>query len=169
MLFIVVMASANFPLFSQDTGQLNDYEQLAVRQSAPPVLWSLVMETGAAENYDVDLTHLNPYYQRGDFDGDGNSDFAVLLRDKTDPNQTRFAVLTGAKKLYWMDRDEHLQYPTMEAWFVIDKDEPIQESPFAEGEPPVLIGEALMIIKLETSSSVVYWNGKRFVSYWQGD
>ncbi len=115
------------------------------------------------------MAHRNPYYQRGDFDGDGKTDFAVLCREKVDQQKTRLAILTGDKKVHWLDRDDLLQYPTLEAWHIVEKGETVYESPFANGDPPVLTGDALMIIKLESSSALVYWNGKRFVSYWQGD
>ena len=38
-----------------------------------------------------------------------------------------------------------------------------------EGTPPILKGEGIMIYKLESSSSLVYWDGTRFSYYWQGD
>ncbi|MGC1492519.1 MAG: hypothetical protein WA798_14205, partial [Candidatus Acidiferrum sp.] len=37
------------------------------------------------------------------------------------------------------------------------------------GAPPHLIGEALLVGKRESASGLIYWNGKSFVWYQQGD
>jgi hypothetical protein len=37
------------------------------------------------------------------------------------------------------------------------------------GKPPKLKGDAIMVEKAESSSALLYWNGKAFATYWQGD
>lgn len=40
----------------------------------------------------------------------------------------------------------------------------------ADGKaPPKLRGDGLMVIKTESASALIYWNGKRYAWYQQGD
>ena len=40
----------------------------------------------------------------------------------------------------------------------------------ADGKaPPKLRGDALMVIKTESASALIYWNGTRYAWYQQGD
>jgi hypothetical protein len=38
-----------------------------------------------------------------------------------------------------------------------------------EGDPPKLIGEAILIERTEAASGLLYWDGRRFPWYQQGD
>jgi hypothetical protein len=37
------------------------------------------------------------------------------------------------------------------------------------GAPPVLAGDAITIGKDDSSSVMIYWDSRRWTSYWQGD
>jgi hypothetical protein len=39
----------------------------------------------------------------------------------------------------------------------------------SEGKPPKLIGEAILIEKTESASGLLYWDGRQFRWYQQGD
>ena len=138
------------------------------RSSAPEKLWDLIKEVGIQEDYSLGLCGLNPWYLMGDFNGNGHYDFALVLRQHSADNETRLAVLWGSGKVVFLDRDEDLQYPTIEAWHIYPKYEKVLLG-IEEETPPTLEGDGIMIYKLETSSSLVYWNGTRFTYYWQGD
>ncbi|OJT25677.1 hypothetical protein BO221_07415 [Archangium sp. Cb G35] len=113
-------------------------------------------------------TELNPFYLSGDFDGDGRRDYVIWARRK---GWTGFVVLFANGKQARLDRDEQLTYPgTTDYWYVHSRHLPVKASPAEDGKPaPKLEGDALLFIKSEASSALVYWNGKRFVSYWQAD
>jgi hypothetical protein len=38
-----------------------------------------------------------------------------------------------------------------------------------QNAPPVLRGDALMVVKLEAASAIVYWTGSEYAWYQQGD
>jgi|WetSurMetagenome_2_1015567.scaffolds.fasta_scaffold567537_1 hypothetical protein len=115
--------------------------------------------------------HLNPFYQSGDFDGDGKIDVAILVKEKSsgktgiaiyNSSQKNFIILgagnifKGGKDLDWMD-----------AWQPYPKG--IISRGVAEGPPPKLIGDAILAEKTEAASGLIYWSGKNYKWYQQGD
>jgi hypothetical protein len=147
-----------------DTG----YKRFVARSSAPREFWKIFHGIGLGREYEVDVDHLNPYYLSGDFDGDGRYDYAVNLRHRQ-TRQRRLAVVRGSREVAWLDRDEQLRYPTLTAWFVHPRYESLEGGVGEVTPPPTLQGDAIIIMKVEASSSLIYWNGSRFVSYWQED
>ena len=99
---------------------------------------------------------------QGDFDGDGRQDLVLRLGSDV-------AVLRAAGPALLLERDAELGFPQPDLVRVWPHSEPIEQSPFEERSPPQLRGDAIWIEKLESSSAIVFWNGKRFASYWQGD
>jgi hypothetical protein len=157
-----------FLVFAQDKTKENDYELFVISQSAPYEMWDLFQESGLDQEYNINLTHLNPFYYQADFDGDSKIDFAVLLSKKGE-DLDRLAILSGSKNVFWLDKSDELAYPQLTAWHVHPKSLEVETSPFEDTNAPKLIGDGLMIIKVEASSALIYWNGNRFISYWQGD
>jgi hypothetical protein len=147
-----------------DTG----YRRFVARSSAPPEFWKIFHGIGLGREYEVDVDHLNPYYLSGDFDGDSRYDYAVKLRHRQ-TGQQRLAVVRGSREVAWLDRDDQLRYPTLTAWYVHPRYEPVEQGVGEGTPPPALRGDAIIIMKVEASSSLIYWNASRFVSYWQGD
>ena len=49
------------------------------RSSAPEKLWDLIKEAGI-QDYSLGICGLNPWYLMGDFNGNEQYDFALLLR-----------------------------------------------------------------------------------------
>jgi len=57
------------------------FGQLALKDQLPP--WAAKRWTTAAGQLQVDVSgRINPFFQRGDFDGDGRPDLAVLVQGK---------------------------------------------------------------------------------------
>ena len=111
----------------------------------------------------------NPFYLRGDFDGDGKSDYAVLVTN--DKGERGMAVcravasrpeILGAGTIFNKLRDL-----TFGAWMVFPKG-PVERGVEA-GPPPTLRGDALLIIWPESASALTYWDGRGFRWYQQGD
>jgi hypothetical protein len=111
---------------------------------------------------------INPFYLRGDFDGDGTADYAVLVVKglqkgvvicRGDPPK---AAVLGAGSPFQGTKD--LDF---DAWLVYRR-MPVEQG-VGEGPPPKLTGEAIEIAWEEKASGLIYWNGRRFAWYQQGD
>ena len=168
IIFSLVLAFLIPSLVYSDTPGCSDRDsEFSNRSSAPEKLWALIKEAGLQEDYTLGICGLNPWYLMGDFNGNGQYDFALLLRQRTKENDAKLAVIWESGKVDFLERDGKLQYPRIEAWHVYPKYEKVLLGA-EEGIPPVLEGDGIMIYKLELSSSLVYWNGTHFTYYWQG-
>lgn len=114
--------------------------------------------------------HLNPFYQRGDFDGDGKADLAILVIDKKSGKKgiavffstTKPVALIGAGREVGNGGDD---FEWMDAWSV-------SPAPSAEswGAPvPHFKGEVLYVEKTESASAYVGWTDVRFEWLQAGD
>lgn len=112
---------------------------------------------------------INPFYLRGDFDGDGKADYAVLIVNTKGERgiaicravaQAPDIIGAGAVLNKLVDFD-------FEAWMTFPKG-PVERGVGA-GTPPKLIGDALSIIWPESASALLYWDGQKFRWYQQGD
>ena len=162
LIFMVVLC------FPSSVAQEGDLDNLP-----DPVL----MDFGAApfaKTYSISH-RINPFYLRGDFDGDGKADYAVLIVAKKGgangigiwlSSQKRILVL-GAGQLFKFASGQFADLDFLNEWQVYGKRsvEPGVEA----GPPPKLIGEAILAGKKESASGLIYWNGKKFVWYQQGD
>jgi hypothetical protein len=124
-----------------------------------------------AKAYELSF-RVNPSYLRGDFDGDGKADMAVLVKqrstgklgiaiihgatDKVTIIGAGIAIGNGSDDFEWMD-----------SWEVYSKDRAAREA--GETGLPHLRGDALLVSKSEAASALIYWNGKRYVWLQQGD
>jgi hypothetical protein len=112
---------------------------------------------------------INPFYLRGDFDGDGKPDYAVLVQSG---NQHGIVICRGSAVkpvLLGAGTDFHqMKDLSFSAWQIHSKAHPVEEGVEA-GRPPILRGDAILIEWEESASAIVYWNGKQFVWYQQGD
>lgn len=129
----------------------------------------VLQELGVWDRYEADVAHLNPFYLRGDFDGDGKTDFVSRLIARDDSSQARLAVIFGRGSVVWLERDDRLRFPTVSGWHVRSGYLKIYQSPYEDRPPPEPAGDVIVLENLEASGSFVYWNGERFVSYWVGD
>jgi hypothetical protein len=113
-------------------------------------------------------TGTNPYYLRGDFDGDGVMDFAVAVKGiKTTRNGVLICrsngphVLLGADKNYtppFSDMpDDNFVAP---AWEVATRSE-ILELRKTNPSVPLPKGESILMI-WEDGIHYIYWDGKQF-------
>jgi hypothetical protein len=113
---------------------------------------------------------LNPFYLRGDFDGDGQQDYAVLVNDST-KGQNGIAIFLGKiKKPFILGAGvsfHGMKDVDFDSWYVYGKRKVIKG--VGEAKIPTLIGEANWIEWAETASALIYWNGSKFIWYQQGD
>ena len=115
---------------------------------------------------------LRPHSLEGDFNGDGRSDLAVLVSGAEHRkggilivfrDQSK-VVLVGAGVPFGNGGDD---FSWMDAWSVYPKGR-VDEGA-GGGAAPALRGDALLVEKSESASALIYWNGKAFRWYQQGD
>ncbi len=127
-----------------------------------------------AETYVLD-GRINPFYLRGDFDGDGKPDYAFWIKAKAGgetgiaiwlSSQQKFIIL-GAGVPFRFAGSTESNFEYLNVWEVYGK-RPVERGVEA-GAPPNLIGEAILVGRSESGSGLIYWTGKTFKWYQQGD
>ena len=144
----------------------------AAANSLPPGVVAALSSNAERLSPYVLSAHVNPYYLHGDFDGDGFSDTAILLKERATGkvgilivggSRSGIAVLGAGQPLG--NGGDDLRF--MDAWYVYPR---AQVHRGADGgSPPILRGDALMLVKTESASALVYWTGNKYAWYQQGD
>ncbi len=125
----------------------------------------------AAKQYAF-LAHINPFYLNGDFDGDGQLDVAVWIREKSSQKVGIAILHSGSGAVFVLAAGRSIghggdDFRRLDAWYVFRKGRVFQGAD--ETKPPTLKGDALYVQKTEASSGLLYWEGKRYAWYQQGD
>ena len=157
---------------SVEEQQRADYVSLVWNSNMPDELRDFYDQEKIRTTYKINKD-LNPFYLRGDFDGDKKIDYALaVIESKTHKKgiliyhpATKKYFLAGAGKAIPNGHGD--DYPWMDAWEV--SDEKIIEQGVTDLKPPKLIGEAILVQKLESSSGLIYWDGQEYKWYQQGD
>jgi hypothetical protein len=123
--------------------------------------------TRAGTGYEVSQK-VSPSYLKGDFDGDGKPDYAVLV---TRGRAQGVAVCraSGAPPLVLGAGTPFNEMKDLDftSWQVHGKNQRVARG-MGSGRAPALLGDALLL-EWESASAIVYWNGHRLVWYQQGD
>lgn len=143
--------------------------------SLPPRVERILDASGISQTHRVSF-HVNPFYLHGDFDGDQLLDTAVLMRERK-TGKSGIAILHGGSNgivllgagrplgfAQWGEEDD---VDWLDAWQV-HLQGPVGEGVEA-GPPPALVGDALLVMKSESSSGLIYWTGETYAWYQQGD
>ncbi len=117
--------------------------------------------------------HLVPRYFEADFDGDGGLDLVAPVRREKDGKRALAFCHQSGRRLFIVGLEEALgemvpAYLDRIDWWALYR-RPVAEMGASEEPPPELLGTALTIGISEVSSVLIYWQGERYVSYWQGD
>jgi len=124
---------------------------------------------------------VNPFYLRGDFDGDGKPDYAILVaaigtrkryilvcRSGT----TNLEILTGLNTSVVFDPQKTVSskedFNWMDAWQVTERRE-LESNELNETRPLPMRGEGIVAEKTEAASVIIYWTGKGYYWYQAGD
>jgi len=123
------------------------------------------------KEYDLSF-HVNPSYLEGDFNGDGKTDVAVLVK-KRSTGKVGVAIVSGTTgKVTILGAGIGIgnggdDFEWMDSWQVYSKTRAAHA--VSETGVPRFRGDALLVEKSESASALIYWNGKRYVWSQQGD
>jgi hypothetical protein len=142
----------------------------AQRYSLPEWTQAQLEAEAFAARYLLDAT-LNPYLLHGDFDGDGRGDVVLLVRDRAQQRMGLAFVHQAGPAPHVVGAGHELgngsdDFGWVDAWSLFPKG---PASPGIEGPAPTLRGDALMIYRTESSSALLFWDGKRYQWHQQGD
>ena len=137
----------------------------------PDVIKRAITTSSFAKNYDLSF-RINPFYLRGDFNGDGKIDVAALVKQRSTGKvgiailhgEAEKAIILGAGTAIGNGGDD---FEWMDSWQVYSKDRVTLEG--GKKTLPHLRGDALLVSKSEAASALIYWNGKHYLWLQQGD
>ena len=109
--------------------------------------------------------HINPFYLRGDFDGDGKPDFAAFITKKDSPDKDIVIFNSGSQHIFVIGEGtdsspEH--FNRIDNWQVIPVGSPAQPNIEVIRK---LHEECIHMGVFEDGGGVLYWNGKEYI--WQ--
>lgn len=123
------------------------------------------------------VAHVNPFYLRGDFDGDRRMDYVLLIEERVSGKvglavflnrQPKWQVhILAAGRAFLYEEYSNDDFDWLDAWQVKGKGRVGQG--VTDRKPPVLLGDAMLLVKSESASGLIYWDGKKFCWYQQGD
>ena len=166
---VLIVALVLFGILSS-----NSFAQGVEKENIPSEVLEAVELGQFAQLYSLDGS-LNPFYLRGDFDGDGKADYAFRIKSKANHasgigiwlSSKRKLIILGAGVQFKVSGSIVSNLDFLDTWQVYGK-RPVERG-VESGLPPRLIGEAILAGKRESASGLIYWNGKAFVWYQQGD
>jgi hypothetical protein len=141
------------------------FAQLTLKDQLPS--WAAERWTSAATQLQLELSaRINPFLQRGDFDGDGKPDIAVLVQHKDNHKigllilqRNGKQTLLGAGRTFGNGGDD---FDWLDQWWVEER----ATTQRRHDDPPVkLQGDGLMLAKSESASALVYFKAGEF--HWQ--
>ncbi|SRR6266542_4856898 len=163
--FWVAVAEAGNPTESQTP------DASAERYPIPEPVERAIVHGPLAKKYEVAFS-MNPFYLRGDFNGDGQIDVAVLVKQRSTGKSGIAIVHGGTSKVTILGAGAAIgnggdDFEWMDTWRLYSKN---SAAPRGDAtNVPHLRGDALLVGKREAASALIYWNGKRYVWSQQGD
>jgi hypothetical protein len=115
---------------------------------------------------------VNPSHLDGDFNGDGKTDTAVLVKERA-TGKIGIAIVSGPTgKVTVLGAGVSIgnggdDFEWMDSWQAYPKTHAAHA--VSETSVPHFRGDALLVEKSEAASALIYWNGKRYVWSQQGD
>ena len=171
-ILILTIATLTYWEQTKEEKEKEERLQFVFDSNLPDNLYDFYNQEKIRTTYKINRD-LNPFYLRGDFDGDNKIDYALAVIESTADKKGLLSYHPWAKKYFLVGAGESIQdgygdnYWMIDAWEVSDKK--IVGQGVTDLKPPKLIGDAILVQKLESSSGLIYWDGKKYKWYQQGD
>ena len=170
---LLILLTLTIPTIVFGQGGNEQYKTFVFESNLPDELYNFYSQDKIKSNFLI-RTDLNPFYLRGDFDGDKKQDYALSVVEKKTNKKGILIYHTGTKTDYIIGAGRSLSngnggddYSWMDAWKVcVDRE---VEIGVGETTKITLEGEAILAIKVESASGLIYWTGKEYKWYQQGD
>ena len=143
----------------------SDYERWRQEQNIPAWIKESFSKSNLNQTYKFNF-HLNPFYLRGDFNGDKVLDVCASIINKNNEktglaifhgNTNQIEILGAGNK--FANRMDDFSWAGI--WKIFEKaKDPIPED---------VSGEIIYVEKPEAAGGLIYWNGKQYVWYQWGD
>jgi hypothetical protein len=148
-----------------------DYDQWVQEQNVPQDIIKSFHES-SIDTLLAFSFHLNPFYLRGDFDADGKVDYAVMIKHRKNGkhgiaichSSNKQVFIIGAGRTFGNGDDD---FKWIDVWFVSKKLSEFKSH--WEDNALSMIAEGIVIDKSESSSAMIYWDGKEFKWYQLSD
>lgn len=143
----------------------------AMRANLPRWVCNFATDHTLQKQYEPSF-HLNPFFILGDFDGDHQTDAAILVRNVA-TGQIGIAVIhRTAKRAYVLGAGRSMNnggpdFAWMDNWTLYPKGA-VKRSPW-EKNTLQLRGDALWVAKAESASALLYWNGRDYAWHQESD
>jgi hypothetical protein len=156
LFFLVLVVSVRLP--AQDEPQV-------------PALMDTCLQSPTVRKRVSLSMQVNPFYLRGDFDGDSRPDYAIAVKGLKS-GKMRVLVCTAAKGTFVLGREESGQaFSSMPAdnffapnWMVYTRAEVRELTSYTSNVPAPILGlrgEAIAMV-WEDGISMIHWDGQRF-------
>jgi hypothetical protein len=150
--------------------QVEPFNSWAQKVNIPGLVKDIFAKKKLDDVYEFSF-NLNPFYLRGDFNGDKQNDIAILIKEKK-TGKMGIAICHYKKSEVFIVGAGHAignggdDFKWMHVWSVYPKSK--VQSP-EERTPIQLIGEGLSVEEGESASGLIYWTGKEYKWYQMTD
>lgn len=148
----------------------NTSESVPPRLNLPVWACEVVTKNKLNQKYSP-LVDINPFFITGDFEGDHQTDIAIRIKNNQTGDVGLAIIHFRSKHIFIIaagqesGRGKDLRWFDM--WSILPKGT-IGNSSF-ESQSLTLKGDALVLIKSESASAILYWDGKKYAWYQTSD
>ncbi len=150
---------------------VNGHAGLTQKLNIPIWVRNTFKKNDLSKKYDY-IFRINPMYLRGDFNGDNELDVAIMVKEKSSNKLGIIVIHFGSNDYFVLGAGEQIgnggdDFQWMSNWAVKRKGKDRQGAD--DKAPPHLKAESLYVEKAEAASGIIYWDGKKYSWYQQGD
>jgi len=160
-----------FLILAQTSVAQDNYQESIHAWNTPDWVKQIFVKKKLDKRYSFSY-QLNPFYLRGDFNGDGKIDIAILIEEIKTGKKGIAVCHAGKDEVFILGAGNTIgnggeDFKWMDIWEVYPKG--LVHEGSDEATIPTLVGDALFVEKSESASGLIYWNRKSYAWYQQGD